>query len=186
MGDKDSVKSIWYYYLALESDLKETSRYVEPVDQDKVYSIEFYKIIILAATECESIMKLLCKEFTGNEGGTISEYKMVLLANIPGICSAEVYIPRAKGMRLRPFDGWNGAPLKWWDIYQECKHSRHAHFKDANYETAVYAMGALYILIFYLYKKVGGDYTRLTDSDYIHSSYTSSFRITESGDEFLP
>ena len=155
------VESVWNYYLALEEDLKDTSRYVEPFGQDRVYSIEFYKIIILAATECESVMKMLCKEFTGSEMGDIADYKATLLTHIPGICKAEVYIPRAGGKIIRPFDNWSVSSLGWWSMYQLCKHSRHAHFEDANYESAISVMGALYILLFYFCKQMGDDYSRL-------------------------
>lgn len=53
MEDINITESIWNYFLVLEKDLEATTRYVEPHNQDNVYSIEFYKILVLAATECE-------------------------------------------------------------------------------------------------------------------------------------
>ena len=180
------VESVWNYFLALEDDLKETSRYVEPYNQDDVYSIEFFKIMVLASTECESVMKMMCKELSGEEKGDISDYKQILLTHFPGICNAEVYIPRAGFKCICPFADWSSKPLNWWSVYQNCKHSRHSHFCDANYETTTTVMGALYILLLYFCKLMGDDYTLLRGTQYIYSKYTSKVMITECGDEHLP
>ena len=42
------VQNMWYYFLDLEKELADSSRYIEPEGQENVYSFEFRKIIILA------------------------------------------------------------------------------------------------------------------------------------------
>ena len=50
----ESFNGIWNYFLSIEQDLADTSRYVEPRGQEDVRSFEFAKIIILASIEAES------------------------------------------------------------------------------------------------------------------------------------
>ena len=61
---EQTLNEIWNYYLTLEADISNTSRYIEPRGQENVHSFEFAKILILACTELESVFKLLCIEIT--------------------------------------------------------------------------------------------------------------------------
>ena len=51
---KEQFTGIWNYFLSLENDLSNTSRYIEPSGQEEVHSFEFAKLIILSCTEAES------------------------------------------------------------------------------------------------------------------------------------
>ena len=64
---KDELLGIWNYYLSLENDLANTSRYIEPMGQENVHSFEFAILIILACTEVESAFKILCQLITGHQ-----------------------------------------------------------------------------------------------------------------------
>lgn len=179
MEDINITESIWNYFLVLEKDLEATTRYVEPHNQDNVYSIEFYKILVLAATECESAFKALCRNICGSDKGNISEYKETILKKYPGIVDAEVIIPRAH-RTLKPFDKWDNSALDWWSAYGKTKHSHIKSFSTANYLMAVKALGALYILVFYLGKERKEEFAQLK-SVFFQSEYTYSYLITEGG-----
>ena len=45
------LENCWNYYLSIEEDLNETSRYIEPTGQENVYSFEFQKVIMLCGAE---------------------------------------------------------------------------------------------------------------------------------------
>ena len=45
-----TINEIWNYYLTLEGDIANTSRFIEPSGQENVHSFEFAKILILACT----------------------------------------------------------------------------------------------------------------------------------------
>jgi len=82
-----TINEIWNYYLTLEGDIANTSRFIEPSGQENVHSFEFAKILILACTELESVFKLLCLEITGKQPeGTIGKYKETILGRYRG-CS---------------------------------------------------------------------------------------------------
>lgn len=167
------LDSIWNYYLSIEQDLAATSRYIEPSRQENVYSFEFSKLLVLSCTEAEAVFKAICKAITEKECGNIGEYKEVILGSFPRIVTAEVSIPRW-GQVIRPFEGWDTGKLEWWDAYGAVKHNRGSNFESASYKNAVYALSALYILIFYLAKTHN---IRITDtkSTYIVSAY--AFRL---------
>lgn len=100
------INGIWNYYLSLEKDLDDTSRYIEPKGQENVFSFEFAKLLVLSCTELESVLKLLCYECSGEKRGNIGEYKETILTYYPKIVFAEVNVSRW-GETIRPFDGWD-------------------------------------------------------------------------------
>ena len=164
---------IWNYYLSLEADLANTSRYIEPAGQEKVHSFEFAKILILSCTEIESVFKAICFSVEGIEPGDISEYKRVLLSNYPKIVETTVLVSRL-GKNIQPYNEWATGPLSWWSAYQLVKHSRGSNFSSASYENALNAIAALYIAIFYL-SKIENIEFHDTESKYFYSGYTHQF-----------
>ncbi len=167
---EQELNNIWNYFLELEQDMKNTSRYIEPAGQENVYSFEFAKLIVLSCTEVESVFKLLCLEIDpSKEKGNMSDYKATILGKYPRIVDATVSISRWE-KDIKPFEGWKKGKLTWWDAYQGVKHSRGVHFSDATYYNAAYALSALYILVLYLAKIITDD-INLHDCKYISSRY---------------
>lgn len=168
---QENFNNIWNYYLSLEEDFQSTSRYIEPAGQENVHSFEFAKLLVLACTEVESVMKQLCLNLEKKACGNIGEYKQIILKHYKKIVTAEVTVSRWN-RTIKPFDGWGEDRLQWWDAYGKVKHSREANFVDATYKNAVFALGALYILIFYLAaneKLQFKDYvSKYIDSEYSH------------------
>jgi len=66
----------------------------------------------------------------------------------------EVLVPRYN-LTLRPWSNWtrdeNPNPL-WWRSYNNVKHQRHEHFKDANLKNVLNAVGGLLVAVFYFYR----------------------------------
>lgn len=161
----------WYYYLSIEHDLNETSRYLEPNGQEEVYSFEFYKIIMLCCSEIETTFKQLCKTIDPSSNcGNIGMYKSTILSKFPKIGEAMVFVPRWNGKNLYPFKDWSTGKLEWWDGYTSLKHSRFESIKEASYKNAVNSLAALYILLQYLYKTCGYD-CKCDESNYFDSDY---------------
>lgn len=168
-----TINEIWNYYLTLEGDIANTSRFIEPSGQENVHSFEFAKILILACTELESVFKLLCLEITGKQQeGTIGKYKETILGRYPRIVDAVVSVKRW-GRTIAPFKGWDIGNLSWWNAYQEVKHNRGEYFSGASYNNAVYALSALYISILYLARAANIDFADYT-SNYIESDYSKT------------
>lgn len=175
MTEKELV-GIWNYYLSIERDLANTSRYIEPEGQENVHSFEFAKLLILACTEIESVFKAMCSKISNAKAeGTIATYKEKVLGRFPRIIEAEVTIDRL-GRIIRPFAGWNEKKLSWWDAYQSVKHNRGNYFSDATYINAATAISALYILILYL-AELSGITIYNFQSEYIDSKYGLCYLI---------
>lgn len=168
---KIELDNIWSYYLALEADLENTSRYVEPTQKD-VYSFEFQKIIILACCEVETAFKYLCDMINDhNNAKNIPEYREIILNRFPKMQVAKVYIARAN-QSVVPFCDWSIQSPEWWRAYQQIKHNRGAAFSNATYWNAAQALAGLYILIFYL-SAASGIQFHDTKSSYIFSEYAN-------------
>ena len=169
--DEKTLHGMWNYFLMLESDLDNTSRYIEPQGQENVYSFEFAKLLILACTEVESVFKSICFEIKQKQvPGNIGEYKATILGNYPKIVNATVKVKRL-GKNIEPFSGWDTGPLPWWSAYNAVKHNRESSFSNATYINATTAISALYVLILYLAELTGikfnGHESKYLDSDYV-------------------
>ena len=123
------LNNIWNYYLSLEQDISNTSRYIEPDGQEDVHSFEFAKLLILACTEVESVFKAICFKISGEQPpADIGKYKEMILGHYPKIIEASVTVNRL-GKEIKPFQEWSKGPLSWWGAYQEVKHmTTHLHW----------------------------------------------------------
>ena len=176
--DREIILNLWHYYLCLERDFDNTSRYIEPIGQEDTYSFEFVKIINLACSEVESVFRRLCEVINPNsKAGNMCQYKSTILTNYPKIVEAEVRVVRW-GELIKPFQNWDTNKLDWWDNYQLVKHKRSENFKLANYRNAVFSISALYILILYLSQIAG---VQLYDIDVtcIYSVYKDHITVFE-------
>lgn len=167
------LSGIWNYYLSLEKDIENTSRYIEPSGQENVHSFEFAKLLVLSCTEIESVFKLICFEISGKQVGDMGKYKELIMGNYPQISDAEVTIKRW-GKTLSPYAEWKTGRLSWWDDYQSVKHSREGHFEKATYKNAATALAALYLSIFYLSKITHISFAS-AESNYIDSDYCDNY-----------
>ena len=178
--DKKTLHGMWNYFLMLESDLDNTSRYIEPLNQENVYSFEFAKILILACTEVEAVFKAICHEIDDSQtAGDIGKYKSIILGRYPKIVNTKVSAKRL-GRDIYPFAGWDRGPLLWWNGYNDVKHNRESNFTKATYLNAVSALSALYILVFYLSKITGIEFKDYA-SQYFDSEYANGFFLHNSG-----
>lgn len=171
--DKKTLHGMWNYFLMLERDLDNTSRYIEPSGQENVYSFEFAKLLILACTEVESVFKSICHQIDDNQtASNIINYRDIIMRKYPKIIEATVCISRL-GYNIEPFKEWEKEEPKspsWWRAYNNVKHNRDSHFDDATYLNAVTALSALYVLIFYFAEITNIKFPNYT-STYIKSEY---------------
>lgn len=159
----------WNYFLALESDLAKTSRYVEFAQSNlNTYSIEFAHILFAAASEVDVIAKLLCKRLRPNSAcKNIDDYRKTLTEELPDLYDMKANITRYN-LSFSPWVNWKeGKNPDWWRSYNDVKHERDKHFKDATLHHVLNAMGALLILtiVHYSYELAAGQNDRLSMKD---------------------
>ncbi|MGN0363652.1 MAG: hypothetical protein ACI4ET_12510 [Bilifractor sp.] len=174
----------WSYYISIENMLKKTSQFVSPSkENEKTYSDEFAKIILLSCSEIDSILKLLCelngiirdeKKYNMNiYVEAISKIRMVTeLAYTPKLYTSANEISLVvfpfKNLKMdKPYAG-----LDWWKDYQSIKHNRIENAECGNLYNAVSAVSAHYILvralIEFLNENDGKEYVRRHNwSDYL-------------------
>ena len=146
-----SSPKYWNYFLALEADVIDLSRYIEfTKDNFTSYSMETAKIILSAASEADVMAKQLCKVLDDEtETNSIGGYKEVLVRKIKNFSDTQVIINRY-GLELTPWINWTGKEHPdWWSDYNKVKHHRHDHFMRANLKNALNAMAGLFVLLIF-------------------------------------
>ncbi len=86
----------WQYFVALESDLAATARFVEPSQGNmSCYSIEFARILLGTGSEIDVLCKVLCQEH-GLEvrPANIDGYRSALTQRFPNLTKLEIQVPR--------------------------------------------------------------------------------------------
>jgi hypothetical protein len=144
----------WEFFMALDSDLDDASRYVEiSPDNFKTYSIEFVHLLLAAGSEIDVVAKELCKKIepSGNPS-KITDYREIITRAYPKFHTIEISAPR-HGITLRPWTSWGiGCNPDWWQWYNKVKHERHLFYMEANLENVLGSISALFGIILYLYQ----------------------------------
>ncbi|AEF98674.1 hypothetical protein [Methylomonas methanica] len=145
-----TIPKHWNYFLAVEAELVSCSRYVEFSKANfSCYSNEFAKLIVLAASEVDSIFQELCAHLEPNQKAEkIIEYYPILLAKYPLLTDCEVAIDRYQ-LTLQPWKDWDRLKRPdWWSkSYNKLKHERYANFSSATLEAALNATGAQFLAL---------------------------------------
>ncbi|MEW6084316.1 MAG: hypothetical protein AB1607_06955 [Chloroflexota bacterium] len=147
----------WNYFLALESDLAQVSRYIEFDSKNfRTYSIELAHLLLAASSEVDVIAKGICGFLEPNSPAeNINQYREIINRNLPNFRKEQVFVPRFN-LTLRPWSNWNSAknpqnPL-WWRSYNKVKHERNEYFAEANLKNVLNSVGGLLVTVFYFYK----------------------------------
>ena len=179
--EKVEIYNYWQYFLCLCDDFSKTTRYVEP-GQNDVYSFEYAKLITLICSEIENICKLICKEIDSNQNPEkIYKYANIILNKYPKLPQMYISFSRAN-ITISPWENWDKKTPIWWKNYQDIKHNRHNNFEKANYKNTLYSLGALYVLLLYLYKIVGIALPMDSRCCFYHSSSPQFYCVRGSGE----
>jgi len=145
----------WFYFLAIESDLERTARFVEPtLANDSCYSVEFARLLMGAAAEVEAVATQLARTVTSLPTDTnIDDLRAAFQQHYPNFHTIEILVPRAS-RKLNPWRAWAGAKNpKWWTAHNRVKHDRHNSFTDASLVNALEAVAALLCLQLYVHQR---------------------------------
>ncbi|MBI5642356.1 MAG: hypothetical protein HY954_02660 [Deltaproteobacteria bacterium] len=145
----------WNYFLALESDLKHLSRYIEFSEENhKTYSLELAHLLLAAASEVDVVLKGLCKKIQPeSEPRNINEYREIVVPRFPKLCEMKMRIPRY-GLEIVPWENWkDGCSPNWWCAYNDVKHKRDRFFSQATLQHTIAAVAGLFVVLLYYTKK---------------------------------
>ncbi len=144
----------WNYYLAIEDDLRNLTRFIDFSNKNlSTYSIELARLLLAAASEVDVILKKFCILLDNAKSpGNINDYKNIIIDKCDDIINEEIIIHRY-GLKTKPLSNWgNDKNPDWWKSYNNVKHERNLYFKEANLKNTINAIGALYIINMYYYK----------------------------------
>ena len=154
MVDQKESLLHWNYFLALESDLENLSRYIEFSENNfRVYSIELAHLLLASSSEVDVLAKKICEFVNPNvKAKNIDDYRTIIAGHLPEFSQEKVSVPRYS-LDFNPWSEWiNGQNPSWWQGYNNVKHHRDAHFAEASLKHVLNSMSALLISVFYFYK----------------------------------
>ncbi|GMA16755.1 hypothetical protein E5F05_16810 [Deinococcus metallilatus] len=144
----------WRFYQSLEDDLEKCFKYVSPnIDQFDVYSDEFSKIILVASSEFENVLKEIkaYKDYTCNDN--ILEYYNLMASSHPNFGTMKFIMPRYS-IEIQPLADWSAtqSPDWWGQGYNKIKHRRIDNPKAASLIRALNSVASLQVVLLHLYK----------------------------------
>ncbi len=151
------VSNHWNYFLALEDDLAQVSRYIEFDESNYgTYSIELAHLLLAAASEVEVVLKALCNEVSPEKSHTgIRTLRETIQGKQAHLIREYCTISRY-GLKLTPWVEWDrnstSNPI-WWRSYNRVKHHRGSDFKKANLKNVLNAMAGLALANLYLQRR---------------------------------
>ncbi|MFR1830512.1 hypothetical protein ACQPUL_12050 [Clostridium butyricum] len=159
MDKEEFLQKYFQYYLALEDDFIETTRYVQLSESNyKTFSIEYTKQYQAICSEIDVLCKEICKSFGSTTAEKFPDYTGVILSNFNDITSRVVNVGLNSKINLKPFKDWKPKPNykspQWWTDYNSVKHERNNNFENANLENVLNSLSGLYMLEKYFLKDI--------------------------------
>lgn len=171
MNAEDFEKTFWNYYLELEREYLEIEHLI-PFDEIN-YPTFSYKYLDLIWAICSEI-DVLFREYMkienytadldeeGNPVSNINQYNKFVNEKIPNFKSQKItcYNPKFNKKKIYPYKNWENESPKWWQIYNKIKHDPEntkygkKAYKCANQICTLSALGGLFQLNLYIYKKL--------------------------------
>lgn len=138
----------WNYFLALEQDLAQISRFIEfHKDNENTFSIELAHLLLAASSEVDVLLKAVCQQQHGltKSQPKITDYRVIVREQLPRLVTAQYHIPK-HGFTLTPWKNWESPDEipDWWTAYNKVKHHRSEHFSQANLKNVLNAFAALF------------------------------------------
>ena len=155
----------WKTYLSIEENFLRASYYVA-FDVEDAHSNFLSQSVILLGAEIEHTFKELCKLLDIKAPrGNITQYKEIILKNMPAIGKLKSTLRENTEVQYFPFKNWHNEKLFWWAAYNEIKHS--ADDKKATMKVALTMLSAYQLLLILVetYKLGGEDRTAYTQLD---------------------
>lgn len=166
-------------------DLQKTLDYIEPEEDNlSVYSLRLYELLLRAATEFESNCKgvLLANGYKRKDNKDLNITDYHKLNEVMKLSDYKIGLSFWNSEKIiLPLSEWNtGHTLKWYQAYNNVKHNRYNHFKDASLENVLNAIASVICIVYaqlgdYMLQDSSSCYD---DSDYRHHCALNGFEIT--------
>lgn len=143
----------WRYLQALDDDLHQLSRFVEPSQANfATYSIELARMLMIATQECDVLLKAICRNLGHDKANKEPHYRKIIPELLPSFSTTRIYI-QPFNYTLVPFVSWQTDDTpRWWTANNKVKHHRQDHFERANVENVLHAIAGLLTVNLYFHR----------------------------------
>lgn len=155
MTRNEFLTQYWRYYLSLEKDFIQLTRYVGLYEENfNVFSDEIHKQLISVGIEFENVSKKICEILSINlpARANITHFNQW----IPQEEIKVITIYSLNQFILLPFKIENVDTLwKWWNNYNSIKHNRLFNYKEVTFKNLLDALSALFYAEMFFIKEIG-------------------------------
>jgi hypothetical protein len=144
----------WQFFESLDEDLHSLSRIIEfGEDNYKTHSVRLARLYLSICSEIDVVAKLLCARIAPSQRpGKIDDYRSVITAHYKNFALLKVEMP-AHGLDLQPWQAWSSDENPpWWKSYNNVKHQRNKHYREANLENVLGAAAGLLVMLIYFHQ----------------------------------
>ncbi len=148
-------------YDILQNDFLKLCEFIEPADANlQTYSHRTFELMVRICTEFEQTCRLYLldqkyheKTQTSQEGWTIRDYEKIyteyLKSRLDNQVGFKVWNPEIR--YVEPFKDWQGKThLSWYRAYNQAKHNRIEHFKEANFQNVCISLAGLFLILYHI------------------------------------
>ena len=144
----------WQFFESLDNDLHSLSRIIE-FDRDNfaTHSVELVRLYLSICSEVDVVAKLLCARIDHSKTpDNINEYRSLIVARYPNFSVLKIEMPEY-ALDFQPWSAWgSGTNPLWWGNYNNVKHQRNKHYREANLGNVLESAAGLLVLLIYFYQ----------------------------------
>lgn len=143
-------------YKSLIDDFMQLLNYVSPHDENnKVFSIKIYELILRSGTEFENYCKLYYNENNPANSKDLraQDYKIIIKEIISETDEIGLMFWSPSKKYIKPINTWLNTTdnLKWFNEYNMIKHNRSRDFANANLENLVNSLAGLFMAAYAIF-----------------------------------
>lgn len=176
MTRQEFLIQFWRYYISLEKDFIQLTRYIELNKENfNVFSDEIHKQLLSVGVEFENICKKIC------------DISNIPLPTNPTVDKFTEWLPEKEKIEINviyssekitlfPFkkEKNNEDKLKWWwNTYNDVKHDRILNYKKGTFKNLLNGLASLFYAEMFLVKKIG----ELNNDIDVPDEYSKLFKI---------
>jgi hypothetical protein len=141
----------WQFFESIDDDLYALSRIIEFEQANfPTHSVYLARLYLSICSEIDVVAKLLCKWIgPGKPTENIDSYRTVITGKYPNFSKLKIEMP-AHGLHFQPWLLWDSGknPL-WWKSYNNVKHERNEHYREANLGNVLESAAGLLAMLTY-------------------------------------
>ena len=144
----------WQFFESVDDELYSLSRTIEFTPENyTTFSVHLSRLYLSICSEIDVVAKLLSRRIAPlKEPKNIDDYRPLITARFPNFSQLRIEMP-SHALEFQPWRMWHsGENPKWWRSYNDVKHERNKHYREANLGNVLESAAGLLVLTVYFHQ----------------------------------